>query len=274
MNSAPTLTRPLLRYHGGKWTLAPWIIAQFPEHRIYVEPFGGAGSVLLRKPRSFSEVYNDLDRAVVELFRILRCREDTLKLCDLLSLTPFSREDFNEAYEPAPAHDRLEQARRLIIRSMFGFGATGMLNVNYRTGFRSCSKRTGRPHAMDWVNYPECLYQVTERLKGVMIENRDALEVIAMQDDPQTLFYVDPPYLQSLRKSASKQYAFEFAATQHAQLAQVLHRVQGKVIVSGYPCPFYDNELYGDWRRLETGHRAGGQNHGVARTEVLWLNWG
>ena len=93
-------TRPVLRWHGGKWLLAPWIIGHFSEHRVYVEPFGGAGSVLMRKPRCYAEVWNDLDGEVVNLFRVLRSAR-AQELVDVIRLTPFARDEFVAAYEAA-----------------------------------------------------------------------------------------------------------------------------------------------------------------------------
>lgn len=91
-----TAYRPLLRYHGGKWKLAPWIISHMAEHKTYVEPFGGGGSVLIRKPRAYAEVYNDLDGDVVNLFRVARDRGEELR--QALALTPFARGEFDISY--------------------------------------------------------------------------------------------------------------------------------------------------------------------------------
>mgnify|MGYP000205820787 CR=1 FL=1 len=127
-------SRPVLRWHGGKWLLAPWIIEHFPPHRVYVEPFGGAASVLLRKPRSYGEVYNDLDEDVVNLFRVLRS-DRAGELVEALRLTPFARREFNDAY--APTDNELELARQLIVRSFMGFDSAGHNRDNGRTGFRA-----------------------------------------------------------------------------------------------------------------------------------------
>lgn len=89
--------RPVLRWHGGKWLLAPWIISHFPPHRVYVEPFGGAGSVLLRKPRSYAEIYNDLDDDVVSMFRVLRSERAGELVANIIH-TPFARSEFEAAY--------------------------------------------------------------------------------------------------------------------------------------------------------------------------------
>lgn len=72
MTRQTKIMQPAIRYHGAKFRLAPWIVEQMPGHVCYVEPFGGAAGVLLQKPRSYSEVYNDLDDDVVNLFTVLR----------------------------------------------------------------------------------------------------------------------------------------------------------------------------------------------------------
>jgi len=264
------LQRPVLRYHGGKWLLAPWIISHFPPHKIYVEPFGGAGSVLLRKPRTFCEVYNDLDEEVVNLFRVLRCREEALKLCDLLSLTPFGRVDFKEAYQISD--EPLERARRLVVRSFLGFGSAAH-NIRYSTGFRAASKETGRPHSMDWVNLPECLWIVTERLKGVTIENRAALEVIQQQDHPQALFYLDPEYLPSTRPNSNcKQYQHRMSIRDHEELGELLGAIKGRAIISGYWSKLYER-IYRDWNVVQRVAQASGQKGRIQRMEILWKNF-
>lgn len=172
-------TRPVLRWHDGKWLLAPWIISHFPPHRIYVEPFGGAASVLMRKPRCHGEVYNDLDDEVVTLFRVLRGRRAP-ELRRALELTPFARVEFREAYEPTD--DAVEQSRRLIVRSFMGFGSNAHASQakgHRSTGSRASSNRSGTTPAQDWANYPAALEALVARLAGVVIENRDAALVMA-----------------------------------------------------------------------------------------------
>ena len=106
-------TRPILRYHGGKWKLAPWVIEHFPPHRVYVEPFCGAASVLAQKPRINHEVINDLNGRLVNLFRLLRDPAASAKLVELVYLTLYSDAEYRLATEPAD--DLLEDARRLLV---------------------------------------------------------------------------------------------------------------------------------------------------------------
>lgn len=255
-------TRPALRWHGGKWILAPWIISHFPVHRIYVEPFGGAASVLIRKPRSYAEVYNDLDNSVVNLFRVLRS-ECAAELVEALRLTPFARTEFAESYQATD--DAVEQARRLIVRSFMGFGSNGH---NRATGFRANSNRSGTTPAYDWANYPDCLTAIIERIAGVVVENKDAKAVMAQHDGPETLHYVDPPYVFETRSDLSKDYAHELSDHDHAELLVFLRGLGGMVVLSGYPSDLYDDAL-GDWLRIERKALADGARE---RTEVLWLN--
>lgn len=266
-----TPNRPALRYLGGKWRLAPRIIAQFPPHRIYVEPFGGAASVLAQKLRAYAEVYNDLDGEVVNLFRVLRDPVASAELARLIALTPFARAEFEDAY--AEAAEPVERARLLVVRSFMGHG-----NIAYRrdrtTGFRRNSNRSGTTPAHDWANLPPAVLRLAERFSGVVVEHRPAQELLAQFDEPRVLFYVDPPYVHATRSekrcrlAPSTGYAHELDDAEHAALLDQLRGLRAMVVVSGYATALYDSALH-DWRRLELATFADG---GWPRTEVLWIN--
>src|SRR5206468_7126137 len=120
-----------VRFHGGNVRLASWLMKMFPAHQTYVEPFGGGAGVLLRKPRSHLEVYNDLDGDVVTFFRVLQdpCKRDSL--AERLAFTPFARAEFDRAYEPTGLE--IERAARVAIRSWMGYGSAGAAKST--TGF-------------------------------------------------------------------------------------------------------------------------------------------
>ena len=263
-------TRPVLRYHGGKWKLAPWIISHFPEHRVYDEPYGGAASVLVRKERAYAEVYNDLHDEVVTLFQVLRSGRKR-ELVEALRLTPFARTEFEASYDNAD--DAVEISRRLIVRSFMGFGSDGF-NKSVKTGFRSDSNRSGTTPARDWMNYPNALETIIERLRGVVVENANALDVMRRYDAVDCLHYVDPPYVHHTRspkqKGGQKYHAYEHEMTDadHAEMLDTLLGLEGMVVLSGYPNALYDDALNG-WMRVERAALADGAR---ARTEVLWIN--
>lgn len=238
MTANSVISRPVLRYFGGKYRLAPWIVSHLPPHRVYVEPFGGAASVLLRKPRSYAEVYNDLDGEIVNVFRVLQDASGAVELERRIRLTPYARAEFELAYQDTD--EPIERARRTIVKAFMGFGSNAIHVAGPRgrgfntrvssqpipgmgnTTFRANSNQSGTAPAADWVHYPAALSAFTGRLQGVVIENRDALDVIQRFNRTDTLHYVDPPYLHSTRANARRdRYRHELMDDQHRKLAQV-----------------------------------------------------
>ncbi|MCR4374202.1 MAG: DNA adenine methylase [Acidobacteria bacterium] len=273
-----SVARPALRYHGGKWKLAPWIVSVLPPHRVYVEPFGGAASVLIQKPRSYGEVYNELSDDVVNLFRVLRDPVAQRELIRGLRRTPFSRLEFEDAYKAYEVP--VARAKALIIRSFMGFGSNGH-NIRVKTGFRANANRSGTTPAQDWPNYRRALPALIRRLEGVVIEHRDAVECMRQHDGPDVLHYVDPPYVLSTRSVANPYdlkyrakgsmhragcYDHEMTDEQHIELLAALQNLTGMVVLSGYRSGVY-NEL--PWRHIERESLADGAKK---RTEVLWFN--
>lgn len=241
--------------------MAPWIIRNMPTHKVYVEPFGGGASVLMQKPPATTEVYNDLDSEVVNLFRILRDDTRSARLATLLSRTPFSRDEYQAAYAPCPELP-LEQARRTVVKSFMGMSSKGIWS---RSGFDSRVNTDGyisRKTAFQAV--PEELERVAKRLMAVVIENRDYLQILDIYDNPEVLFYVDPPYEHSTHATR----VYRHRDVDHRALAGALHQAKGMVMLSGYRCELYD-ELFGDWLRVDCDTFA---DTAKKRTESLWFN--
>src|SRR6185436_10289198 len=109
----------------------------------------GGGSVLMLKQRAYGEIYNDVDDAVVNVFRVMRDPDQAAELRRRLELTPFARSEFKAAYgDPV---DQLDAAYKMIVRSFMGFGSASMTRKHH-TGFRFNSNRAGTTPAHDWMN--------------------------------------------------------------------------------------------------------------------------
>lgn len=258
MIASTEIKRPALRYYGGKWKLAPWIISHFPPHKNYVEPCGGAASVLLQKPRSPLETYNDLDGNVVSFFRVLRDRPE--ELIRKIRLTPWARAEYELSLEPCD--DEVERARRFYIKLWLSVGASPTATAGQ---FRYARNFDGYYMSHNI----ETIESAAERFTNVQIENLPSDEVIRRYDHPQALVYFDPPYTTEER-SHKAEYIFEWTSEQHAEAASLLRQADGYVVVSGYASPLYA-ELYEahGWQRVDKESQT---NSGGKRIESLWLS--
>jgi DNA adenine methylase len=240
----------------------------FPEHRSYVEPFGGGGAVLLYKERSHTEVYNDIDDDIVNLFYVVR--DKGTELSEKLRYTPYARKELELAFQKT--NDPLEKARRLLIRSMLGRHPAAINIETRHSSFRTRQPEARKITANVWADFPERIRDVCERLRGVIIENKDALSLIKQFDADDTLFYVDLPYMFKTRDKGTD-YKYEMTDTDHENLAELLVSVKGKVVLSGYGSEEYE-KWYAGWRRKEYESYADANgSFGRNRTEVLWMNF-
>lgn len=267
MSEVLKITGPVMRYHGAKYRLASWVMLHFPEHRCYVEPFGGAGGVLIQKERSYSEVFNDLDGEVVNLFQVLRNPESNSRLRELCALTPYHRDEFLSAFEPTT--DPVEQARRMVVRATMGFGSASATAGT--SGFRTDTKRKYATAQHLWANYPDNLAAVGMRLQGILIENKPAVEVMKKHDGIDTLHYCDPPYLPETRVKGNRNYRYEMTSDEHSELLECVKQLTGMVVVSGYDSELYNDTLAG-WRRAEKSSRISAGRGTKVRQECLWIS--
>lgn len=249
-----------MKYPGAKNRIANWIVSYIPKHDVYVELYAGSLAVLFNKPRCHIETVNDLYGEVVNFFRILR--NDPEKLRKLIELTPYSREEYEKAYQETA--DSAERARRFCVRCWMGFGSANLL---YHNGFKSGQQTNSPNPARAWAKLPEIMEQAAVRLKGVQIEQLPALELINRYDTADVFMYLDPPYLHETRKNYL--YKYEMDNSEHEELLKALLKHPGKILISGY-----DNEMYNDYLTgWSKAYKRTIAENGLSRTEVLWMNY-
>lgn len=248
------MKRPALDYFGGKWKVASKIISLFPPHKTFVDVFMGAASITLRKPQSKNEIINDLNHEVTNFFTVLR--DQNAELLSLLRRTPYSREEYHRAR--TNSEDMLEQARRTVVKAWFGIGDS----LDNKTGFR-VSLSQGGSTTGPWVDYVDYLHLYAARLRGVIIENLDYLDLITRYDKSDTLFYFDPPYIESAR-SKKHAYRIDWEFKNHEEFVQVIQNIKGMAVVSGYMGKPYDKLAW-----PKTTFKATSQSG--ERTECLWI---
>lgn len=251
--------KAILKYPGGKWRIAEWIISYFPEHKVYVEPYFGSGACFFKKQSSYLETINDIDGNIVNLFKV--CRDYPEELAKAINLTPFSRDEFINCN--TPSDNPIEQARRTLVRYHQSFGTSN----SSKNSWRNVQTYGGPRVATMWNCLPEIIVNCCERLKEAQIENTDALKLIEQYNDENTLIYCDPPYLQELRKK--NMYKHEMNKEQHIELLKALKTSKSKIILSGYDNDLYNSELSG-WTTAEKKTTA---QMGLHRIEKLWMNF-
>ena len=254
--------KAVVKYPGSKWGIAKWIISHFPKHHSYLEAFFGSGAVLFNKPRSNIETVNDLDGNVVNLFEWIK--KDPEKLAHEIYFTPYARKVYEDVFTAVP-EDSLQKAVNFYIRLNMGYG---FRTTGERVGWKNDIQGREKSYAaQDWVNLPEKILEAAERLRGVQIENRTAVEVMKRFNYPNVLIYLDPPYVLSTRHG--KQYRHEMTDLDHEELLDAAKNHKGPVLISGYDSELYKAELK-DWYREEITSYS---QVSSKKKEILWMNF-
>lgn len=263
----------LIRWAGGKGRQLNDLLPMIPHTRIYVEPFGGGASVLLNRNRSEIEVYNDLDAGLVNLFQVVRDDELFKLFCMNLEWVQYSRVEFREAIENYDNITVSNVNRAVMFFTMLNQSISGKRLASQGDWSRARLENK----AETWHMRKQRLGPIHGRMRSVLIECRDALDVLQEWDGPDTTFYCDPPYVLETR-SKRKYYAVEPGDDYHEELVDVMLKLRGNVVLSGYNHPVYDRlateggwitDAYGAFAIMQVTQEAADKQ---TRTEVVYRN--
>jgi len=236
-------------YYGGKTHLAQHIIPLLPPGKIYVEPYCGAASIFWHLRETYPiVVLNDLDERVINVFRVLQNPETFDQFCHRIFWTPYSRAEFKRAIELLESADPVERAWAFYTVTNQSISAD-LHQVAPGRWSRALTVPSTQA-SLRWRARKTFLRRWHDRLSRVNLECRDALEVIQYWDTPQTVFYIDPPYVPETRKDANK-YHHEADIGHHQKLVEILLQIQGSAVLSGYDHPVYKPLEEAGWERRE-----------------------
>ncbi len=260
--------RAVFRYPGAKWGIADWIISFFPEgyeNLVYLEAFAGSAAVFFNKKPGAVETINDMDSDIINLFHVLRERPEELKR--VLTLTPYSREEYDKAFEQCD--DSLEKARRYMVKTTQAIGA----KLDGKCGWRNHKQMKIGGTACKWAGITDTIDAAVSRLRGsttnlVQVEHMDALRLIERYNSKDVLMYLDPPYVRSSRKSG-RLYRHEMDDDGQRRLLKLVAASKARIVLSGYASELYDSSLNG-WYRFTTQSQT---TSTAMAEEVIWLNY-
>lgn len=238
--------KPVFPWYGGKHYLVPKLLSLLPPHKVYVEVFGGAANLLLAKPPSPVEIYNDIDGDLVNFFRVLRDPRKFKKFYRRAVLTPYARGEWEFcAATFSECGDEVERAHRFYVAVCMGF--SGLPNAGWSHTV-STSRRGMAATASRWLSRLEHLPEIHSRFMRVQVENLDFRELIPAYDSPETLFYLDPPYVPDTRREKST-YRYEMSLGDHEDLVSLLLKLKGAAVLSGYAHEVYGPLEEAGWQR-------------------------
>ena len=202
---------------GGKNRLAKTIIAMFPPHSCYVEPFAGGAQVFFHKPPSKVEVLNDLDGELINFFRICQSHPDELVRCLRYYLASRRWFELLKNTDPQTLTDIQRAVRFFYIRKT-SFG--GRI-VKPTFGYGITARARFQPSRI-----PQIISRAHLRLEDVQIDCLPYQQILKRYDSNETLFYFDPPYWNL------PYYRYNFTEENFVEFAALIAQLKGKFILS------------------------------------------
>lgn len=262
-----------IRYFGGKGGMFNQILPFFPEkeaYDTYIEPFGGSYSIGFKMDYIPPvEIYNDLDRNVYSLYKVLSDKELFEKFKEKCDLAYYSQDIRRECKEKLKSFDLdiLERAFCFFYVNRTSHNGIGGLSVN------TIVRRNMAKSVSDMLSCVDRLPETHQRLSRLVVLNEDALKLIKRYYDRGNVFmYLDPPYIHDTR--GDTRYDVDMTDEQHEEFINICCEAKCKMLISGYDNPLYDKLLKNGFVKVDFGvNTVDGTGKPKKKTETLWKNY-